>query len=555
MTAAIQLVASGDSRLAANRSGWAAQAELESRVQRAFERLGRRVVRVHPFDDAAGHGFIDSQARGIRVFRGVDPALPIVVATSIWQYSSHVLPGLTKHRAPILTLANWSGQWPGLVGMLNLNGSLTKGRIRYSTVWSSDFTDSFATQALGSWAQTGRVEHDLSHVRPLGSEPWPQGLEEAVRQGRDLGEALLREQALIGVFDEGCMGMYNAIVPDRLLHSLGIFKERLSQSALFARMLTISDASARGHLRWLGDRGMRFNYGPDPARHLTEAQVIEGLKMYEAAVELAVENGCDAIGIQYQHGLQGLCVASDLAEGLLNEPDRPPVMGADGQPILPGLAIPHFNEVDECAGIDALLTNRVWRRLGLNPATTLHDVRWGADVRERGVAEFVWVFEISGAVPPSHLDGGYGGAVGERQPAMYFPRGGSTIRGASRPGEIVWSRIYVENDALSMDIGRGCAVRLSPEENERRWQATTREWPIMNAILYGVSRDQFMAQHKANHVQVAYAPSPPRALEALVAKAEMAQALGMRVNLCGELVDALERHQSSGEIAGAGTAT
>ena len=34
------------------------------------------------------------------------------------------------------------------------------------------------------------------------------------------------------------MGMYNAIIPDELLHATGVFKERLSQSALYAEMLT-----------------------------------------------------------------------------------------------------------------------------------------------------------------------------------------------------------------------------------------------------------------------------------------------------------------------------
>src|SRR5260370_20203582 len=34
------------------------------------------------------------------------------------------LSGLLTHRGPILTVANWSGTWPGLVGMLNLNGSM-----------------------------------------------------------------------------------------------------------------------------------------------------------------------------------------------------------------------------------------------------------------------------------------------------------------------------------------------------------------------------------------------------------------------------------------------
>ena len=55
--------------------------------------------------------------------------LPLIVAESVWQYSHHVLHGLMSHRGPILTAANWSGTWPGLVGMLNLNGSLTKAGV------------------------------------------------------------------------------------------------------------------------------------------------------------------------------------------------------------------------------------------------------------------------------------------------------------------------------------------------------------------------------------------------------------------------------------------
>jgi L-fucose isomerase-like protein len=160
------------------------------------------------------------------------------------------------------------------------------------------------------------------------------------------------------------------------------------------------------------------------------------------------------------------------------------------------------------------------------------------------VGEFVWVFEISGAAPASHFISGYAGAVGERQPPMYFPKGGSTLKGVSKPGEIVWSRVYVADDELHMDIGRGGVVRLSDEETGRRWQATTPQWPIMHAVLYGVSRDQLMAKHQANHIQVAYADSAGAARQALVRKASMAQALGMQVNLCGDFEDSLDRHQS-----------
>ena len=80
--------------------------------------------------------------------------------------------------------------------------------------------------------------------------------------------------------------------------------------------------------------------------------------------------------------------------------------------------------------MDGLVTNRVWTALGIDPATTLHDVRWGEPYGD----EYVWVFEISGAVPPAHLVGGYAGAVSERQPPVYFGLGGGTIKGISQPG-------------------------------------------------------------------------------------------------------------------------
>ena len=546
MPRTICLVASGDSRLPANRVCWPAQAALEETVSAAFARLGAQVVRGHAVDPVKRHGFLDGQIAGIEAFRHIDPDVPLVVAEAVWQYTSHVLPGLTRHRGPILTLANWSGQWPGLVGMLNLNGSLTKAGIRYSTIWSETFEDEFSSRALRQWLDQGRITHDVSHAKRLDVAAWPEDLQAAARRGAALGRDLQSQQAIMGIFDEGCMGMYNAIIPDHLLHATGVFKERLSQSALYAEMLRVPDATAAGHLAWLRARGMRFVLGNDPSTELTEAQVLEGLKMYDAAVRLAHAFGCSIIGIQYQQGLKDVCVASDLTEGLLNTPDRPPVLGDEGAPLFDGRPVPHFNEVDECAGLDALLTNRAWSDAGLDPSTTLHDVRWGASFRGSGIDEFVWLFEISGAVPPSHLVGGYAGAVGERQPPMYFPRGGATIKGISRPGEIVWSRVYVQDEALHMDIGRGGAVSLPADETDRRWAATTPQWPMMHAVLYGITRDQFMAKHQANHIQVAYAPDAASARRVMAAKAGMAEAVGLCVNICGDVGDSLDRHQAAG---------
>jgi len=55
----------------------------------------------------------------------------------------------------------------------------------------------------------------------------------------------------------------------------------------------------------------------------------------------------------------------------------------------------------------------------------------------------------------------------------------------------------------------------------------------MNAILYGITRDQFMGRHRSNHIQVAYAPDSASAASTLATKAAMLAELGIEVNLCG----------------------
>src|SRR3954454_961942 len=405
MPETVVLIANGDLRLSANQRCWAAQARAEEAVLTAIRREGREARRGHQCDPEKGHGFIDSQKHGMQVFRNIPPDAPLVVVEAVWQYSHHVLHGLYTHRGPILTVANWSGEWPGLVGMLNLNASLTKAGVPFSTLWSEDFTDETFLSGLRRWLSGEPVQHDLSHVKPLDGLRLP---DRAAEIGGRLAQQLRRDKAIMGVFDEGCMGMYNAIIPDELLHPTGVFKERLSQSALFAEMEQVRDGEAGEVRRWLDRRGMRFQTGPNPETDLTDDQILGQCKMYIAALRIADDFGCDTIGIQYQQGLKDLAPASDLAEGLLNNSDRPPVRARkNGRVLYEGRPLPHFNEVDECAGLDGLVTNRIWNALGYAPEHTLHDCRYGEPYGD----DFVWVFEISGSVPPEHFAGGYAGAV------------------------------------------------------------------------------------------------------------------------------------------------
>ena len=194
---AVTLVTSGDLRQPANQVCWPQQEELERNLTQRFSEEGVKVTRAFPVDPLTGHGFISSQRMGMDIFSQIDPEANLVFATAAWQYSHHVLPGMRHHRGPILTVANWSGRWPGLVGLLNLNGSLIKAQVKFSTLWSEQFNDEYFLRGLREWIQQGTVSHDASHVRPL--EPG-----KLAPTARSMGEKLAAElkhrKAILGVF-------------------------------------------------------------------------------------------------------------------------------------------------------------------------------------------------------------------------------------------------------------------------------------------------------------------------------------------------------------------
>jgi hypothetical protein len=181
---------------AANQECWPAQSEMEGKIIEAFRKEGVEIIRGHPFDEKLKHGFIYNQRMGIDVFRNIPTDVPVIVAEAVWQYSYHVLAGLRDHTGPILTIANWSGQWPGLVGLLNLNASLTKMKKPFSSIWSENFDDEFFLRGIREWIKEGNITHDLSHVKPLDLASLPK---EEVELGHALAQTLLKNKAIMGV--------------------------------------------------------------------------------------------------------------------------------------------------------------------------------------------------------------------------------------------------------------------------------------------------------------------------------------------------------------------
>jgi hypothetical protein len=530
----VLLVTNADLRESANVECWPVQNKFEAKLQDALSsRFGVIAKRAHLYKGDKGHGFISSQREGSDLFATIDPESPVIVLLTAWQYSHHLAPSLAKHRGPVLLLANFDGTWPGLVGTLCMAGTLTGLGKAYSRLWSANFDDEFFFKGLASWLKTGMINHDLSYLHPVDATH-PAAKTEAWSIGAKVGEFVLRNKEILGLFDTFCMGMINGVFPQKALVDIGMPLESLSQSALLVEMAKVPQSLREECLKWYEERGMKFQYGSDPAKELTREQVLEQCAMMIAMARFTQRFGLSCVGVQYQQGLAHSCAASDFAEGAIGSTDRFPIPDDNGEIIRPGKPITCANEVDMGTAIPQTMLFRLLDSLGLPSETTLHDIRWGSEFE----GTFYWDFEISGSVPFEHLKGGIAGATGYRQPAMYFPKGGSSIHGQGKAGRLIWARAHYEGTQVYMHIGTGTAVELPAAEFERRRKATTYEWPLLNCVLDGVGRDDLMAGHQSNHITIAYVDED-KLQDVLRAFVAQAVTQNIKVSVAGDAFKAL----------------
>ncbi len=522
----VYLISNGDFRDSAGEVCWPKQEETLNAVKAAFRKLGYTTEVAPTYDARRKHGFLTKQCAGAEVFSTIAPEAPVVIVLSCWAYSHHVAGSLQTHKGPILLVANFDGTWPGLVALLNHAASLERLCVKHSRLWSETFADdALFMKRLEDWCKTGEINYDMSHI--LDAE----GLKlssEANRFGEGLAGDIIRKKRIMGQFDPGCMGMLNAVMDPAKLGAIGMPVELLNQSDLVAEMALIDDQEAQEHLNWLVKKGAWFDWGTDQYEDLVHGQVLMQMKMYSAAAQMYQRYGLSAIGIPYQVGLVRSVPASDLAEGMLNNSDRPDITDPDtGEVINRGKPIVHFNEGDIGSGIPQVLMHDIYERKGMPPETTLHDIRWGRDYGDR----FTWVFEISGGAPPAHF-GGWKNTKIYRQPKMYFPLGGGTCSGVSKPGVVTWARFYERFGQIGMDCGTGEVIELPEQEIGDRLEKTTPEWPIANVHIPGYDRDQCMASHMSNHITIGYGGI----LQELVATSLH---LGIPTRVAGDIKDSL----------------
>lgn len=522
----IYLISNGDFREAVNVECWSMQDHTLKEVSKAFKKLGFKTEVMPKYSAKRKHGYIGKQCEGTAAFSQIDPKAPVVVVLSCWAYSHHVTGPLQTHKGPILVLANFDGTWPGLVALLNHSASLDRLCVKHSRIWSDSFlSDDYFMKKLEEWCKSGKVTHSEKHVTDAANLKLSPA---AKRFGNALAADIFKNRRIMGQFDPGCMGMLNAVMDPGKLGAAGMPIEYLNQSDLVAEMNLVSDAEAQKHLNWLVKKGTNFHWGTDMYKSLVHSQVLSQMKMYSAALRIYQRYGLSAVGIPYQLGLMRCVAASDLVEGMLNNTDRPAVRDPEsGAIVAANQAIPHFNEGDIGAGIPQMLMKEIFMAKNMPMETTLHDVRWGRMYQDK----FVWVFLISGGAPPAHF-GGWKKTHVYRQPVMYFPFGGGTCSGVSKPGTITWARAYEAYGVLGMDCGTGNVLELPQDDLQDRLDRTTPVWPIANAHIPGYDRNELMATHMSNHIVIGYGDI----LQELVATC---MSLGFKVRVAGDARKAL----------------
>jgi len=523
----VYLISNGDSRDISCETCWPKQEETLRFTRAAFDKLGVKTEVLPVYNPARKHGFLTKQCEGTALFSKIPPEAPVVVVLSVWAYAHHVSGALQTHQGPILLLANFDGTWPGLVALLNHAATLERLCVKHSRIWSETFADDpVFLERLKTWLKTGEIRYDMSHLARAESLKLSP---DALRFGENLAADIRRHKRIMGQLDPGCMGMLNALINPAKLGAIGMPLELLNQSDLVAEMGLVSDREAQGHLNWLLRKGTWFNWGTDLFEDLVQGQVISQMKMYSAAARFYKRFGLSAIGIPYQLGLVRSVPASDLVEGMLNNADRPDVLDPEtGEVVEPGKPIVHFNEGDMGAGVPQVLLRDIYLRKSLALETTLHDVRWG----RRYDGKFLWVLEISGGAPPAHF-GGWQYTKVYRQPKVYFPLGGGSCSGVSKPGPITWARFYESWGEIGMDCGTGEVVALPEAEVEDRLRKTTYEWPIANVHIPGYDPEQLMASHMSNHIVIGYGD----VLQEFVATC---LSLGIPTRVAGQVKDSLQ---------------
>lgn len=467
----------GDYRSLPNEAALPEITAATNQLEKALQKLGYESYRIS--------GYITKPNEAIEKLSGIND--PIIGVYAHWVYGPHTTDGVVGKDNPLLLVSNFSGTWPGLVGLLNTAACLETVNRKFSRIWTdaAEWTqDAKFMQNLAAWCENGSIDYSKDEIAYQTSIPTA-----AEQTASTVAQQIAQRRILALMLGDTSMGMINGYFGPSLLTKYGFTEHKVDQAWIIDRGRSIDQNRIDAAYEFIKKQGVTFHYHDDFNEQATKEQIRD----YLVVLDLVKEFKADCIGWQYQLGLINLRPPSDFAEGLLNSVCRPE---SNGDTLVTS------TEADQGNLIPMELMKRLLKAKNLAPAVMFHDIRWGGEHDGR----FIWVLLNSGSCSAyafNHDLNSLRGVHSYRQPKAYFPVPGGTFTGESLPGPITWSRAYIKDSVLWMDIGRGQVVKLPPAKRDDWWQSTTREWPLMTADL-NIKRDTLMAHFLSNHIAVAY---------------------------------------------------
>jgi L-fucose isomerase-like protein len=299
-----------------------------------------------------------------------------------WFYGPHTTDGVVGKTNPLLLASNFSGQWPGLVGLLNTGACLESVGRPFSRAWTDaeDWSKDAAFMArLDEWCTTGKIaypEDEVAYDVPVSAG--------AASLAQKVADAVRARRVLALMLGDTSMGMINGYFGPRLLNPVGFTEHKVDQAWIVSRGKDVAAARIEDAWRFVCEKGVVFHHGEKGGEDFTPDATREQLRDYLAVLDMVREFKADCVGWQYQLGLISLRPPSDFAEGLLNSACRPET---DGD------TVACSTEADQGNLVPMELLKRLLKAKGLHHAVMFHDVRWGGEHEGR----FVWVLLNSGS--------------------------------------------------------------------------------------------------------------------------------------------------------------
>ena len=331
MTGRVGVFWPGDYRAKPNADAMPQMEAATVQLEKALRKLGRTPYRIE--------GYLTKPHESIEKLGPVDD--PLVGVYVHWVYGPHTTDGVVGKDTPLLLASNFSGTWPGLVGLLNTGACLESVGRAFSRAWTDaeDWTADDAFMAhLDEWCSTGRI----GYIRRTRSPQPPAVTPEAAALASKVAEEIRRRRVLALMLGDTSMGMINGYFGPRLLNRIGFTEHKVDQAWLIERGRKVEQRRIDDAYAFVRDKGIVFHYGEAGAEDFDAAATKEQLRDYLTVLDLVDEFKADCVGWQYQLGLIGLRPPSDFAEGLLNTACRPETNGDNhrrldrGRPGQPG---------------------------------------------------------------------------------------------------------------------------------------------------------------------------------------------------------------------------